>query len=68
MIVMFYPPVSNPARTGMGRTLPAAGNPDEAGAIPAVIAIDPHETTLRWPAALFNDDGRRRNADYNLRK
>ena len=68
MIVMFYPPVSDPALALMGRTLPAAGNPDVVVAIPAVIAVDPHETTLRRPAALFNDRGRGANADHYLRK
>jgi hypothetical protein len=33
-----------------------------------MIAIDPHEATLWWPAAFFNDRGRRANADHNLRK
>jgi hypothetical protein len=68
MIVMFYPPVRYPARAGMWRTLPAAGNPDVAFTIPAMITVDPHETTLRRPAALFNDRGRGANADHNLRK
>ena len=68
MIVMFYPPVRDPARSGMGRALPAAGNPDVAYAIPAMIAVDPHETTLRRPAALFMHRRRWANADHNLRK
>jgi hypothetical protein len=68
MIMMFYPPVSDPALSLMGWTLPAAGNPDIVVALPAVIAIDPHKTTLRRPAALFVHGRRWANADHYLRK
>jgi hypothetical protein len=57
-----------PMRARMRRTVPATGNPDVAGSVPALIAVDPHEAALRrWGTAL--DDGRRRaNANHNLRK
>ena len=68
MIVMSYPPVRNPARTWMRWAFPAAWGPDVAVALPAMIAVNPHETTFRWPASLFVHRRRRRNADHNLRK
>jgi hypothetical protein len=65
---MFYPSVSDPALTLMGWTFPAAGNPDVVVTFVAVIAVDPHETTLRRPTALFVHRRRWANADHNLRK
>jgi hypothetical protein len=67
-IVAVNPVVSYPTRAGMGRTIPAAGNPDIALTVPAVIPVDPHEAPFRRTAALFGDDGRGANANHNLRK
>jgi len=68
MVTMADPPVSNPTLALMRWTLPASGGPDVTAAFPAVIAIDPHETPFRWPAALFVHGRRWANADHHLRK
>jgi hypothetical protein len=68
MVTTVDPPVSNPTLALMGWTFPAARGPDVTAALPAVIAVDPHVTTLGWPAALFMHGRWRANADYNLRK
>jgi hypothetical protein len=61
------PVVRNPTSAGMGRAFPAAGYPNVTFAIPAMVAIDPHEPPLRGTAALFDDRGRWPNANHNLR-
>ena len=66
--VAVNPVVGNPMRTGMGWTIPAAGDPDVAAAVPALISVNPHKATLWRPAALFDDDGWGANANDNLRK
>jgi hypothetical protein len=37
-------------------------------ALPAVVAINPHESGLWRPTAFLYDRGRRPDADHNLRK
>jgi hypothetical protein len=59
------PSASNPDSVGAGRRGPAAGDPDVAGAVPAVIAADPNPATMRARARMFDDDRRRSNADDN---
>jgi hypothetical protein len=68
MIAFVNPLVRGPTLAGMGRTLPAAGDPDITAVVPAVIAVDPHESSLRRPTAFFDDGSRRANADHNLRE
>jgi hypothetical protein len=65
---MVNPPVSLPTLALMGWTLPAAGGPDVVVTFIAVIAVDPHVTTFRWPATVFVHGPRWPNADHNLRK
>ena len=62
------PVMGNPTRVRMRRTIPAAGNPDVTGAIPAVIAIDPDKFRAWARAARFNDGSGRSYTDHNLRK
>jgi hypothetical protein len=38
-----------------------AGNPDIAGTVPAVVAVDPNPAFMRDGAGMFDDDGRRAN-------
>jgi hypothetical protein len=67
-IVAVDPVMGYPVCAGMWRTIPAAGDPDVAGAIPAVITIDPNKAAFgRWGTAL-NDRGRWADANHNLRK
>ena len=62
------PVMGDPMGTAMGRAIPAAGNPNVAATIPALISIDPHEAALRrWGTAL-DDACRGANANHNLRK
>jgi hypothetical protein len=68
MIAMADPSVSLPTLALTGWTLPAAGGPDVVVTFIAVIAVDPHVATLRWPATVFVDGVRRPNADHNLRQ
>jgi hypothetical protein len=67
-IVVVNPLVRNPDGVGLGRTVPAAGNPDIAVAIPVVITGDPHVAAIGWRRAALNDGSRRANANHNLRK
>ncbi len=62
------PMVSNPTRARMRRTLPAARDPNVAFAVPAMVAVNPNESTLRGPAALFDDRRRGTYANHNLSK
>ena len=67
-VVAMNPVMGDPTRAGMGWTVPAAGDPDVACAIPALITVNPYEAALRrWRAAL-DDGGGRANANHNLRK
>ena len=66
--VAVNPFVRHPVPTWLWRTIPAAGSPNIVVALPAVVAINPHESLLRRPTAFFNDWGRGANADHNLRK
>jgi hypothetical protein len=66
--VAVHPAMGDPVLAGMGRTVPAAGNPDIAGAIPAVIAIDPDVSVARDWTACLNNGGGRSYADHDLRK
>ena len=68
MITMADPSVRDPTLVFTGWTLPAAGNPDIVVAFVAVVAVDPHVTPFRWPAAVFMHRRRWANADHNLRK
>jgi len=68
MIAAAPPAVSDPTLVFLGRTIPATGGPDVVVAFVAVIAGDPHITPIRWPAAIFVNGRRRRDADHNLRK
>ena len=67
-IVAVNPMMGNPVPTGVGWTIPAAGCPDVAIAVPAMVAVDPNISAIRrWWTAL-NDGGRRSDADHNLRE
>jgi hypothetical protein len=55
MIAVVDPLVGHPVRAGMGRTFPAARNPDVMVSVPAVIAVDPNEPTLGRISAALND-------------
>jgi hypothetical protein len=52
----------------MGWTIPAAGNPDVAGAVPTMITVNPDEAPFGRRRATLDDRGRWANANYNLRK
>jgi hypothetical protein len=67
-IVAMDPAVGDPAATGVGWAIPAAGNPHVAFSVPAMITINPHITALRrWGTAL-SDAGRWADANDNLRE
>jgi hypothetical protein len=66
--VAVYPVMGDPMRMGMGWTIPAAGNPDVAGPIPAVVSVDPNVFASWGRAARFDDGGGRSYADHDLRK
>jgi hypothetical protein len=67
-IVAVDPVMGYPVCAGMWRTVPAARDPDVAGAIPAVISVDPNKAALwRWGTAL-NDRCRWADANHKLRK
>ncbi len=49
--------MSDPVRIGTRGTLIMAGYPDITGAIPTVIAADPHEPRARGWSRTFHDGG-----------
>jgi hypothetical protein len=67
-IMVVDPAMGNPMRAGIRWTLPAAGNPNIATAIPAVIAVDPNESALGRSATDLDDGGRRPDPNYKLRE
>jgi hypothetical protein len=62
------PVVGNPVRAGMGWAIPAAGDPDVTGAVPAMITGDPHKAAIGRRRTALNDGGRWANANHHLRK
>jgi hypothetical protein len=66
--IAVYPTVSNPVRTWMGPTIPAAGNPDIMGAVPAMITTDPFKFRPRSVTTRFDDGGGRSYVDHDLCK
>ena len=60
--------MGDPALTGMGWTIPAARGPDVLAAFVAVVAVNPHVTTIGRGTTAFNDGRRRPDANRNLRK
>ena len=62
------PLVGDPVRVGMGRTLPAARNPDVVVARPALVAVDPHKSSIRRRTGALIDGSRRPHANRHLRK
>jgi hypothetical protein len=66
--IAMHPMMGDPTLAMMGRTVPAAGNPDVMGAVPAVVAIDPDEFRAGAGGAGFNNGGGRSYADHDLRK
>jgi len=67
VVAAVNPPVRNPARARMRRMIPATTHPHIVGAVPTVIAIDPHHSSLRRIASNFHDRCRWSNANDNLR-
>ena len=66
--VAMNPAMRDPTATRMWWAVPAAGNPDIAAIVPAMIAVNPNESALgRWRAAL-NNWGRWANANHDLRE
>jgi len=61
--VALFPAMSNPNRAGMRWMRPVALHPNIAPAVPAVIAVDPHPSGMRWTIVDFDD--RRRRSDAN---
>jgi len=62
------PVVGNPARMRMRWAVPAAGNPNVASTVPALVTIDPDESALwRWGTALDDGSGWA-DANHDLRK
>jgi len=59
--------MGNPDCAGMRRTNPIAMNPDVAVAIPAVIAIDPDPSGMRWMVVDLDDGRRGRHTNDHLR-
>jgi hypothetical protein len=64
--VAMNPAMSDPDRTWMRRVIPAAGNPDIVRTIPAVITVDPHESSLRWWRTALHNRSRRPYPDVHL--
>ena len=62
------PMVPNPARMRMGRTLPAARNPNIVVAVPALVTVNPYKSRLRRHAAIFNYVRWGAYANRNLRE
>ena len=67
-IVAMDPAMRFPPGARMGRTVPAAGNPYIAVAVPVMVAGDPHVAALRRWGATLNNRGWRSNADNDLRE
>ena len=65
--VPLFPVMSHPHGTGPRRMSPIATDPNIAVAIPAVVAVDPDPSGMRWMFVDFNDRRGRRHANNNLR-
>ena len=62
------PVMRNPARSWMRWTVPAAGNPDVALTVPAVVPVNPYESALWQRGTAFDDGGRWSDANNDLCK
>ena len=61
------PAMCDPDTAAMRWAHPMAMNPDVAVTVPAVVAIDPHPSRVRWMFVDLDDGCRWRNADDDLR-
>jgi hypothetical protein len=68
VIAVTNPFVGNPDGVLMRWTFPAAGGPDVMISIPAMVAVNPHEASLRRWASMFDNRWGRPDANGNLRK
>ena len=67
-VTAMLPAVCDPDRAGMRGANPVTVNPDVAVAIPAVIAVDPDPTFMRWMVMDLDDGRGGRHANDDLRR
>jgi hypothetical protein len=60
------PVAADPDGVGTGRSCPAAGRPNIAGSIPAVIAADPDPASVGARAGVLHDNGWWADANINM--
>ena len=63
-----YPAMRYPNGMRAGRAIPAAGHPDIAGTVPAMVTGDPDELMTGTDGTGFHDRSGRSYADHDLRK
>ena len=66
-VAAMFPVMGNPDGALVRRMRPMAMYPDVVVAVPAVVAVDPDPSSMRWMVMDLNDRCRRRNADEDLR-
>ena len=66
-VAVVVPAMRNPVGAWMRRPRPAPVNPDVAVAIPAVIAVNPDPTVMRWMVVDLDDGLRGSHANDDLR-
>lgn len=66
-VTTMLPVMGDPDVAGMPGARPVAVNPDVTVAIPAVIAVDPDPTFMRWMVVDLDDGRGRRDANDDLR-
>ena len=64
--IALFPMMSDPYRAWVRRIAPKAMNPNVAVAIPAVIAVDPYPSGMRWMLVNLDYRRRRRYANNHL--
>ena len=62
-----FPVMVNPYGAWMRGVDPETMNPDVAVSVPAVMALDPYPSVMRWMVMMLGERRRRRNADDDLR-
>ena len=67
-VTAMLPAMRDPDRATMRGANPVAVNPDVAVAIPAVIAVDPDPTFMRWMVVDLDDGRGGRHANDDLRR
>lgn len=63
---LMTPVAADPHGVGTGWSCPAAGRPDVAGSIPAVIAADPDPAGVGARSGVLHDDGWWADADIDM--